>query len=116
MHSLVRTVFAILILMMGAFTLSATAGSGGVQPAVLTSDADSGRFLPAAFKTNIRDMTLGEVAAIVGGAAVVGTAADMTFSGGFFTVLGAAAGAVLGSEWYERGWWPFERSILGTSL
>ena len=55
MRSLIRSVFAVLILMMGAFTLPATAGPGGVQPAVLTSDADSGRFLPAAFKTNIRD-------------------------------------------------------------
>jgi hypothetical protein len=117
MRTVLRTVFAILILMMGAATLPATAASApAAQPAVLTTDTSSARFTPVAFNTDIRHISLAEAAAIIGGAVVVGTAADMAFSGGVFTALGAVAGAVLGSEWYERGMWPFNRSVLGTGI
>jgi hypothetical protein len=47
---------------------------------------------------------------------IVGTAADMAFSGGVFTVLGVVAGAALGNEWYDRGLWPFDRQTLNAGI
>jgi hypothetical protein len=106
MRTILRVVVSILMLMVGAAALPAAAAEG-LQPAVVTPSTAAGYAEPAAFNTGIRNITLGEVAAILGGAAIVGTAADMTFSGGVFTILGVVAGAALGSEWYERRMWPF---------
>jgi hypothetical protein len=97
---------SILMLMLGATALPVSAAEG-VQPEVVSSGVADGQAVPAAFNTGIRNITLGEVAAIIGGAAIVGTAADMGLSGGVFTILGVVAGAALGSEWYERRLWPF---------
>jgi len=106
MHTVLRIIVSFLVLMVGANALPAAA-SDGLQPAVVTQRTAAGYTAPVAFNTGIRNITLGEVAAILGGATVVGTAADMTFSGGVFTILGVVAGAALGSEWYERRMWPF---------
>lgn len=105
MRTALQIFVSIFMLMIGAVSLP-VAASEGFQPAVLIEGVP-GEMTPVAFNTGIRNITLGEVAAIVGGAAIVGTAADVTLSGGIFTVLGVVAGAALGSEWYERRLWPF---------
>jgi len=112
MRSALRVVTSILVLMMGAIALPAAASEGpmaaeGLQPAVMATDISGDPLMPVAFKSGLRHMSMEELVAIVAGAAVVGTAADWVFEGGAVTILGVVVGAALGSEWYEKGMWPF---------
>jgi hypothetical protein len=106
MRAILRMVMSVFMLALGTIALPAAA-TEGLQATVMTAGVSDSQLTPVAFNTSIRTITLGEVAAIIGGATVVGTAADMVFNGGVFTVLGVVAGAALGSEWYERRMWPF---------
>jgi hypothetical protein len=112
MRTALRVIASIFMLMMGVVALPAAASEGsfaaeGLQPAVVLPGADGGAVMPAAFKSGLRHMSMEELVAIVAGAAVIGTAADWAFQGGALTILGVVVGAALGSEWYERGMWPF---------
>jgi len=98
--------------MLGAIAFPAAASegpivTGSLQPAVMTTDLNGNLLMPVAFKSGLRHMSMEELVAIVAGAAAVGTAADMVFDGGAVTILGVVVGAALGSEWYEKGMWPF---------
>jgi outer membrane lipoprotein SlyB len=100
------------VLMMGMVSLPASA-AGTVSDADFYSatmnQGTIGHLQPvAAINTHdIKNMTLAQAAAIIGGAIVGGTIVDRIVDGTAFTVLGVVAGAVFGNEWYDRGMWPF---------
>ncbi|CAK0763608.1 conserved membrane hypothetical protein [Gammaproteobacteria bacterium] len=97
MRNMLKILISTLVLMLGVVSLPATAATPGegFQKVALTSN-------------DIKHMTLGQAAAIVGGAIVGGSVTDMVLDGTVFTILGVVAGAVLGNEWYDRGMWPFQ--------
>lgn len=100
------------ILMMGVASLPAsaagTASNEGFYSATMTQGT-AGHLQPVAALTthDIKNMTLAQVASIIGGAIVGGSIVDRFVDGTAFTILGVVAGAALGNEWYERGMWPF---------
>jgi hypothetical protein len=110
MRTVLKLIVALVTLLVGTATLPAMAEDlqpPTLQPAVEYGYALDRHTTPTAFRTGLHNITLGEVVAILGGAALLGTASDMALNGGVFTVLGVVAGAALGSEWYERRIWPF---------
>jgi hypothetical protein len=112
MHHARRMIVSLLVLMAGIIALPASAavsptGEGSLLPAVVLADTDNNAIKPVAFDPG--HVTAAQLAAIVVGAAVLGTAADMLLEGGgITTVLGVVVGAVVGNEWYEKGYWPFQ--------
>lgn len=104
MRTKMRAAVSALALVISAVTLPAAADN--LQPAVMTGDT-VGNTTPVMFKSKLTDMKVEELAAIAVGAAVIGTFTDMFFESGIGTVIGIAAGAALGSHWYEEGMWPF---------
>jgi hypothetical protein len=118
MRKLLQVVAPLLALLLGTVALPAAAAeaAAGASPATATATAPAAAAQPAApaapataapMAGSQHHFTAGKVAAIIAGAVIVGTAADMTLSGGIFTVVGVVVGAALGSVWYERGMWPF---------
>lgn len=105
MSNTIRAVVSVLALMLGAITLPVSAAEK-LQPAVMTADT-IGETTSVIFKSKITDMKVEELAAVAVGAAVVGSFVDMFFESGIGTIIGVAAGAALGSHWYEEGMWPF---------
>jgi hypothetical protein len=126
MRTILRVFTPLLFLVLGAAALpvAAAEGAAGAAPATAAAAPATAAATPApaaqpahppaaaspagklASATTHR-FPPGKVAAIIAGAVIVGTAADVTFSGGLFTVVGVVVGAALGSVWYERGMWPF---------
>jgi len=122
-------IVSILVLTVGSAAVPAVASEsplsgGGLQSAVATRYTSGSGFMPVAWNSSVRNVSLfnregrlipitfnpvnyninlGYVAVIVGSGAVAGVVADMVFDSGAFTVLGALAGAALGGEWYQRG-------------
>jgi hypothetical protein len=114
MQTVSRMVALISLLVMGAIALPAAASQNapiapGLQSAVMMSEMEGGYTTPVAFKSGLRHMSLEEMGAVIVGAAVVGTAADLVFDGGLFGIVGVVVGAALGSEWYEKDLWPFNK-------
>jgi hypothetical protein len=111
MHHARGMIVSLLVLVAGTVAWPAAAaewpsGTGGLMPAVVLANTDNGVVTPVAFDPG--HMTSAQLAAIIVGAGVVGTAADMVFEGGAITTaLGVVVGAFLGNEWYEKGYWPF---------
>ncbi|KOR27660.1 hypothetical protein TI03_06420 [Achromatium sp. WMS1] len=106
-HNMLRMFVAVVGLMLGAVTLPTFATEGLQSTNMSASDTQATYSMPVLFKTDIRHMKVEELAAIVAGAAIVGTIADMYLDNGLFTILGITAGAILGNHWYEEGLWPF---------
>lgn len=104
MRAISRAVFVGSLLLMGAFTTPATAG---LQPAIMSATINDGGVVPVIFKTSLGDMKVEEIAAIVVGAAIVGSIADMFFEGGVATILAITGGAAVGSYLYEEKLLPF---------
>jgi len=107
MRTVLRIVISIFVLMMGAAALPAAASeqplaTGGLQSAVLAPNISVGP-LPNTVNADSGCLTLGELVAIVAGAVVVGSAADIALGSGPFAFLGMVAGAALGSIWYKQG-------------
>jgi hypothetical protein len=116
MRAVLRVLMAVLILMAALPAVAASGGSKpseGFQPAVLSSATAGGQFQPVValdtgeIKGEIKRMTLGQAAAIIGGAIVGGTVADFLLNGTLYTLIGVVVGAALGSEWYDQGMWPW---------
>jgi hypothetical protein len=109
MRTILQALLPALVLMLGAVSLPATATTiDGLQSAVMNKGTTGQLVQTANFNSNdIKHMTLGQAASIVGGAIVGGSLTDMVLDGTVFTILGVVAGAVLGNEWYDRGMWPF---------
>lgn len=97
MRNLFKVLISVMVLMLGVASLPVSAATPveGFQKTALTSN-------------DIKHMTLGQAAAIIGGAIVGGSVTDMVLDGTVFTIMGVVAGAVLGNEWYDRGMWPFK--------
>lgn len=105
-----RNMFRIILPLLVLFFAPAVpiTASEGLQPAVMTTETSIDSFTPVIFKSGLRDMEVEEIAAIVAGAAVIGSIADMFFDSGLITILALTGGAALGSHWYEERMWPFD--------
>jgi len=129
MNTKIKTIVSILLLAVGNTTTPALASEylasgGALQSAVATQYAPEGGFIPVAWNSSLRNVSmfntegrsipitfnpdnyninLGYVAVVIGSGAVAGAVADIIFDGGAFTMLGALAGAALGGEWFQRG-------------
>jgi hypothetical protein len=108
MRTILQVLMSALMLVLSVASLpaSAAASTTGFYPAMMSSDT-AGHLQTVAFSNDIKHMTLGQAAAVVGGAIVGGSAIDMLLDGTIFTIIGVVAGAALGNEWYDRGMWPF---------
>lgn len=110
MRTILQALMSALVLVLTMAVLPATAATtnGGFQTAVMSHET-MGKFQPAAAlsSSDIKHMSLGQAAAIIGGAIVGGSLIDMVADGTVFTILGVVAGAALGNEWFDRGMWPF---------
>jgi hypothetical protein len=103
MRAILQVLMSVLILMAALPAVAASGGpkpTEGFQPAVLSSEG-------APNTSNIQHLTLGQAAAMIGGAIIGGTVGNLLLSGTLFTIIGGVIGATLGSEWYDRGMWPF---------
>jgi outer membrane lipoprotein SlyB len=115
MRTFLQVLMSALVLVLGAAMLPATAASSDGFQAAVMSNATSASTVHVASLGNlsshdIKHMTLGQAASIIGGAIVGGSLVDMVLDGTVFTILGVVGGAVLGNEWYDRGMWPFSSS------
>ena len=100
----------VLALLLGLVSLPANAATPtieGFQSAVMNKGTVGSQYQEAAFNTDMQHLSLAQAAAILSGAVVGGTVADVLLDGTVFTLIGIVIGATLGSEWYERGMWPF---------
>ncbi|CAK0773319.1 conserved exported hypothetical protein [Gammaproteobacteria bacterium] len=103
----IHSLMAAVALFLGAVSLPAAAAPvEGFQNTVL-SKGMLDKYQNAAFNTDIQHLSIGQAAAILGGAVLGGTVTNMALDGTVFTLIGVLVGATLGSEWYERGMWPF---------
>ncbi|CAK0766997.1 conserved exported hypothetical protein [Gammaproteobacteria bacterium] len=111
MRTILQVLISAVVLMLSVASLPATAATtstGSFQTAVMNTDAVDGHLQTVALRsTDIEHLSLGQAAAIVGGAIAGGSVVDILLDGTVFTIIGVIIGATLGNEWYERGMWPF---------
>jgi len=105
-----RAILQVLAVALVFSVLSLPAGATGVHSEDCFFQLNPEALQPTAASLttqDIKQMTMGQAAAILGGAIVGGSIIDRVLDGTVFTLMGVVAGAVLGNEWYERGMWPF---------
>jgi hypothetical protein len=116
MHTIMKVVFALALLIGVEMPAAADAFPTGLQPMVTTNP--TGRLMTVSSNSSVRNISLfnkerriqfnpgslnlGYVAVVVGSGAAVGIVSDMIFDGGMFTMLSVLAGAALGGEWYQQ--------------
>jgi hypothetical protein len=103
-----RRVISLIIFMIGTVALPAAAsdqpiGAQDLQSSILAAPPIGSDMRPEILTSDSGCLTLGELVALVAGAVIVGTAADIALGNGPFPFLGMVAGAALGSIWYKQG-------------